>query len=590
MRRKYLGVTGTKRIGAFLALASALVFFAGEPGQSAHGGTPAERAKSAESFASLAPNDRAGLQSILTAGKLAELRWPDFSHYKFSVAEFYRSTGYRLAWTSHGRPTPQALAMIRVLENADVEGLDPANYDGPRWASRIASLDAPKPQSESNLTRFDVALTVSAMRYISDVHMGRVDPRRFHSGFDVEHGKHDLAQFLLERIVHAPDIRPALEEIEPPFPIYHRMIEALHKYQDLALEYHGRPFPVPKRTIDPGDSYSNLPQLAHLLRLLGDLPAHANAGASGTVYQGALVDAVKRFQSRHGLDPDGRIGRRTFRELNTPLAHRVLQIRLSLERLRWLPHQFVRPPIVVNIPEFRLHVLNAQLRQALSMKVVVGKAYKHQTPVFASAIRSVIFRPYWDVPLSIQRKELVPDIHKDPRYLQEHDYQVVDRHRNVVSAGKVNAAILEGLTDGTLFARQRPGPDNSLGLIKFNLPNGFDIFLHATPATTLFSRSRRDFSHGCIRVQDPVALAAWVLRDNPGWTPERIRKAMDGDQTFEVKLAKPVPILIVYGTAIVTGSGKVRFFRDIYGLDAKLEQALTSPRSDSTPDHRGEGR
>lgn len=518
------------------------------------------------------------IRSILAAGKLTELRWPDFSRYRASVAEFYRSNDYCLAWISDSRPTPQAIVMIRALENANAKGLNPADYDGPRWVKRIAALEAPNQPTESQLAQFDVALTISSMRYVSDLHFGRIDPSALYSGLDIERHKFNLARFLARRIIDAdvPSIRSALEEIEPQFPIYRRALKALRQYQKLASEYPHQRLPVPRKTVDPGDSYSALPQLVRLLYLLGDLPQEADITSTDTIYQGQLVDAIKHFQTRHGLDPDGRIGPRTFLALNTPLAHRVVQLRLLLERIRWLPHTFERPPIIVNIPQFRLHVLNGKLGQVFSMKVVVGRAYGHQTPIFASEIQSVIFRPYWNVPFSIQQNELVPHIRKDPNYLKKHNYEVVDSRGRVVSEGQVDASMIKGLATGRLFARQRPGPDNSLGLIKFQLPNAYEIYLHGTPATMLFSRSRRDFSHGCIRVEDPVALAAWVLRDNPDWTPAKIREAMNGQETFEVKLTRPVPVFIMYGTAVVSGNGEISFFRDVYGLDAKLERVLAS--------------
>lgn len=563
---------------AVFALAAIFTLLVAVPAWSAQTAQCQPRKTNADQIGSVSAGVQARIRSILASGKLNELRWPDFSKFRPSITEFYRSNGYCLAWTAGSQPTPQALAMIGALEHADAKGLTPADYDGPRWASRVAALQAPNQPTESQLAQFDVALTVSAMRYISDLHFGRIDPSSFHSGFDIERRKFDLAHFLTKRIIDSPSIQPALEEIEPTFPIYHRALDALHKYQALAREYPGLRLSVPRETVDPGDSYNALPQLAHLLHLLGDLPPEANIPPTGTIYQGSLVDAIKHFQGRHGLDPDGRIGPRTFRALNTPLAHRVLQLRLLLERIRWLPHKFQRPPIVVNIPQFRLHVLNGQLRQAFTMKVVVGRAFGHQTPIFASEIRTVIFRPYWNVPFSIQRNELVPHIRKDPSYLKKHNYEVVDSGRRVVSEGKVNASIIKGLASGTLFARQRPGPDNALGLVKFDLPNGYSVYMHGTPATTLFSRSRRDFSHGCIRLEDPAALAAWVLRDDPGWTPEKIRAAMNGHETFEVKLSQPVPVFIMYGTAVVSGDGEIQFFRDIYGLDAKLENALASRR------------
>jgi murein L,D-transpeptidase YcbB/YkuD len=208
------------------------------------------------------------------------------------------------------------------------------------------------------------------------------------------------------------------------------------------------------------------------------------------------------------------------------------------------------------------------------MKVVVGRAYRHRTPVFAANIKSVIFRPPWNVPISIVRNELLPHIEKDPAYLEKHSYEIVDIAGIVTSKGAVNDEIKRKLFSGKLGIRQRPGPNNALGLIKFDFPNTHNTYMHGTPATELFARSRRDFSHGCIRVEGPVGLAAWLLRDNPGWTAERIREAMIGEKTFRVDLESAVPVLIVYGTAIVMEDGEVRFFRDIYAQDAALENAL----------------
>jgi murein L,D-transpeptidase YcbB/YkuD len=283
---------------------------------------------------------------------------------------------------------------------------------------------------------------------------------------------------------------------------------------------------------------------------------------------------VKHFQLRHGLDASGRIDAPTLKQLNTPLRQRVIQLELSLERWRWLPHQFERPPVVVDIPAFRLYAANEKYGVDFSMKVVVGRAYRHKTPVFASEIKSVIFRPYWNVPVEIQREEIVPHVEKDSSYLTKNSYEVVDSHGNVVSDGAVNDEILEKLRSGKLAVRQKPGPDDALGLIKFEFPNKYDVYMHDTPAKSLFSRSRRDFSHGCIRVEDAVALASWVLRDDPKWTPETIRAAMDGEETFEVKIKNPIPVLILYGTAIALENGEVQFYDDIYGYDAELERTL----------------
>jgi murein L,D-transpeptidase YcbB/YkuD len=265
-----------------------------------------------------------------------------------------------------------------------------------------------------------------------------------------------------------------------------------------------------------------------------------------------------------------------------PIARRVVQLELTLERWRWLPSPFARPPIVVNIPEFRLHVVDEQHHIVSSMNIVVGRAYRHATPLFESEIRFVLFRPPWNVPLEIQRNELVPLLDKDPSYLAENSYDVVDARGNRIEEPSPTEETISALRNGRLFLRQRPGEENSLGLVRFELPNLYDVYLHGTPAQELFSKSRRDFSHGCVRVEDPVALAVWLLRENPGWNEERIKMSMHGYETLRVVLSRPVPIWIVYGTAVVLEDGRVRFFDDIYGQDAALERELSRTKAETS--------
>jgi murein L,D-transpeptidase YcbB/YkuD len=320
--------------------------------------------------------------------------------------------------------------------------------------------------------------------------------------------------------------------------------------------------------------YPGVERLTQLLRLVGDLPPDAVVPAGETVYSSALEEAVKRFQSRHGLDPDGRLSRATLEQLNTPVQRRVRQLQFALERWRWVPHEFSHPPIIVNIPEFQLRAWGEADSVALSMKVIVGEAYRNETPVFAKDMRYIVFRPYWHVPLSIQRRELVPKILKDRDYLAKNGYEVTDNRGAVVSTGAVSDETLEGLRRGRALVRQRPGPLNSLGPVVFMFPNEFDVYLHGTPAPELFSRSRRDFSHGCIRVEYPEKLAAWALHEEPGWDEPRIVSAMQGSETIQVNLDHPIPVLVLYTTAMVAEDGTVKFLQDIYGHDAAMEQVL----------------
>jgi murein L,D-transpeptidase YcbB/YkuD len=525
---------------------------------------------------SLSALGQAELKSLIDAGMLADLRWPNFTDYRIPVSKFYDSIGYSPAWVRNDEPTPQARAMIQFFKQASIKGLDPEAYDASRWDSRLAKLaPAVSHPSEADLVHFDLALTVSSMRYISDLHIGRVNPQHFKFGLDVGPKRYDLPGLLQTHVTRRRNLDPVIAAAEPPYSGYRRVEAALATYSKLAQAGDGEPLPIPGKSVRPGSPYPELPQLIQRLRQLGDLGTGSDAAAA-TIYAGAVVDAVKHFQQRHGLDPDGALGKGTIVALNVPLSVRVRQLQLTLERYRWMPPHFPEPPLIVNIPEFRLRTFHWEPGGPLSMNVVVGKAYGHQTPVFAENMRYVIFRPYWNVPPSIQRSELVPKTRRDRNYLAEKGYQAVNRSGEVVTDGPVTDEVLSGLAAGTLSLRQKPGPKNALGLVKFIFPNAYNVYLHSTPAPELFSRPRRDFSHGCIRVQDPVGLAVWVLRNKPGWNVDRIRAVMNDDQTVQVNLDKPIPVLILYATAIVEEDGEVRFFDDIYGQDAALEKVLAA--------------
>ncbi len=538
------------------------------------------RAREAQVPAPLNPQQvsaagKASLRDLIQSGNLPELRWPDFSTYRDDVARFYESYGYDLPWMKDLRPTPQAQAVILALQQADDKGLSADDYDGPRWAGRLTKLRPfiVKP-SESDAVRLDLALTISLMRYISDLHTGKIDPRQFGIEANIAQRRYNLSEFLKERVVNASDFPTVLSQVEPPYPGYQRTIQALETYRRLAKEDTGQPFPEIRRTIAPGQTYAGTAQLVRFLQLVGDLPVDASSPTGHTVYDGALVDGMKRFQERHGLIPNGHIDEHTLEELNVPLNRRVQQIELTLERWRWLPPEYAESSIIVNIPEFQLRAYDSNFHVGATMKVVVGKAYDHKTPIFMSKLQQVIFRPYWEVPVSIATEEIIPEIRRDPAYLAKQDMEIVDMRGDAVAVNQVTADIVKQIEDGRLFVRQKPGPNNALGLIKFEFPNEYSVYMHDTPARLLFSQSKRDFSHGCIRLEKPAELAAWVLRNNPGWDAQRIRAAMNGEASFELKLAHPIPVLIVYGTAIVLQDGIVRFYDDLYGQDAELERAL----------------
>ncbi len=559
-----------------MPLLLALLLVRGDISASTTPGQSASLAQSAAPPEQLTPDTQAWLRSTIQTGNLADLRWPDFSDYTKLVQEFYESYGYALQWVRGMQPTPQAQQIIAVLFQADQKGLNAEDYDASRWADRLAKLRPATAQpSEADAARFDLALTICVMRYISDLHIGKVNPKHFEFGFDIQAKKYDLPQFLKEDVVGASNVANILAQVEPPYPGYRRTIQALDTYLDLAKKYNGKPLPAVTKTVAPGDSYAGVPQLAVLLRLLGDLPENANVPADSIVYQAPLVDAVKSFQSRHGRTPDGRIGTQTLADLNVPLATRVRQMQLTLERWRWLPLSYNSAPIVVNIPEFRLRAYDENFRIGVTMNVVVGKAYDHSTPVFEDSMAYVVFRPYWNVPYSIAKSEMFSKIARDPDYLTKKGFEVVNSRQQPLAPGPIAGDDLAQLRAGKLFIRQLPGPKNSLGLVKFIFPNDYSVYMHDSPEQQLFSRSRRDFSHGCIRLERPADLAVWVLRNNPGWTAEKVRAAMtSGPNNQQVNLTHPVPVLIVYATVIVGIDGVVHFYDDIYGHDAALEKVL----------------
>jgi murein L,D-transpeptidase YcbB/YkuD len=523
--------------------------------------------------------DQAWLHQAVDSGNSPDLRWPNFSDYSQHLKKFYGFNGYSLWWVKNGEPTVQAMQVIAALRQAELKGLTAEDYDGSRWDGRLAKLKPTTRQpAEADAVKFDLDLTVCVMRYISDLHIGKVNPKHLDFAFDEESKKYDLPEFLRDRVVSGGDVAGVLATVEPPYPGYRRTIQALQTYIELAKKDNGEQLPAVKKPIVPGDTYAGVPRVAQLLRLVGDLPQSADVSAGSPsdppIYKGALVDAVKNFQRRLGRDVTGRIDAQTVADLNVPLSSRVRQMQLTLERWRWLPASYQNAPIIANIPEFRLRAYDKDFNVGVTMNVVVGKAYGHGTPVFSENMQYVVFRPYWEVPYSITKAEIVPHILRDPGYLARENLEIVDSKQNVVASGAVSSDAIDQLRAGKLFVRQKPGPKNSLGLVKFLFPNSYNVYMHDTPATELFSRSRRDFSHGCVRLEKPAELAAWVLRDNPGWTPERIHDAMNGTTTQQVNLTHPIPVLIVYATVIVLEDGQVHFYDDIYGHDTELEKAL----------------
>ncbi len=466
---------------------------------------------------------------------------------------FYAPRKYAPAWN------PQtAAAALWVLRQAPVQGLDPQDYGADDLQQQLRS-------GHADPAKFDVSLTAAMLHYLADLRVGRVRSE-YHTGkSDARLKRYDPVERLRTGLA-AGKLRDAVQAAEPQLPLYAQVKAALAHYRELAKQ----PYPallVPQAKVKPGAVYPDAQALFERLVLLGDLPADAAPPVDG-IYGDKLEEGVRHFQARHGLEEDGVLGRGTVNALNVPPAQRVRQLELTLERLRWLPDFGPGPLIVVDLPAYRLWALqNGSTEAPLEMRVVVGSAVKTETPLFVGQMRYLEFNPYWNVPRSILEKEILPKLARNPAYLKQHDMETVPPDASVAD-----------LKAGRARVRQRPGAKNSLGPIKFAMPNPMDIYLHSTSARELFERSRRDLSHGCIRVEHPAALAQYVLGGQRQWTADAIQEALQPGPTKHVDLPRSIPVVLFYATAIVDSEGGARFAADIYGRDVRLEQELAARR------------
>ena len=455
------------------------------------------------------------------------------------------------------------------------------DYRAAELAQQAAALAA-VPDAAASPQVFERDLDAAMRRYMHDVHLGRVDPRAL--GFKVVRPGAAGPDFaaLLQAAAAAGRLPQMTNELRPQLAQYAMLREALARYRVLAADGSLGRLPV-TLPVKRGEAAAGATTLHRLLVALGDLPADTQ---TPTVHDpesddAALADGVRRFQARHGLADDGVIGRATLAALNVPLAYRVRQLEMALERLRWLPDLDAQPFIGINIPMFRLWAWDPAAPDSapINMSVVVGRALNTQTPMLLEEMRYLVFRPYWNLPRSIVRNEVLPAMAHDPGYLQRHEMEIVRGGGDDAQAVAASSENLAALRDGSLRLRQRPGSKNSLGLVKFIFPNDANVYLHDTPATQLFGRARRDLSHGCVRVEDPVALAKGVLKDQPGWTRESIQDAMAGTSPLRVDLTRPLPVILFYMTAMVMPADlTLHFADDIYGQDRKLARALASQR------------
>ena len=494
---------------------------------------------------------------------------------------FYRRNGYRPVWLGEQNFTQRIDELLAAIGASRQDGLRPGDYH----LQAIADILQLLPGSNGWKAPFDVATLVDLELLCTDAYLllgshllaGRVNPETLYAKWLVDDPEADLAR-ILQKAADSERIGESLRQLGPPHSGYTALKNQLARYRRMASAYRWTPIP-PGRLIRIGDRDARVPAIRQRLQLLGDLPDSATRWWN--LYDIALSEAVLRFQMRHGLKADGIVGEQTLAALNVTPDRLIARIELNLERWRWIPHTLGRRHLLVNAADYSLTVVEDD-QPVMRMRVVVGNSYR-KTPVFSDRLERIEINPYWNVPTRLAIEDLLPRIQKDPDYLARNDFSVFAGWKK--GARQLDPARIDWsqvTADNFWYRlRQNPGPKNTLGRIKFLFPNRFAVYLHDTPSRRQFDREIRGFSSGCIRVERPIDLAQYLLRDDKRWDRQKILDAVDSKKRTKVRLRGDVHIHLMYWTAWVDREGKLQFRDDIYQRDEPLADALreTSPRS-----------
>ncbi len=521
-----------------------------------------------------------GLQALRAEGEAVYAR-P-------ATTALYVQRGFAPLWTTDRGPSAAVDRLLRVIRRAGQMGLRPADYHLSALEALAEDVSPGRADAQQARRMADVELLCTDAFLLLATHRlsGRVDPEAIDPEWSATRRAADVSAVLVEA-ARTGRIEQALAELDPPQAGYRQLRAALARYDSIEAAG-GWPMVPPGPTLRPGDRDPRIPALRARLQATGDWtgPAPDSAPADSVAadsvsadtaaarFDSTLAAGLQRFQARHGLDADGIVGAQTIAALNVPADERAEQIRLNLERWRWLPHDLGARHIIVNIAGFKLEVIENG-REVLQMRVITGQRYR-RTPVFSGEISYLVLSPYWHVPTSIATKDKLPLLKKDATALTAQGYEIFRGWG--ADAQPIDPTTVDwravSASNFPYRMRQKPGLSNALGRVKFMFPNKHNVYLHDTPTRTLFARAERSFSSGCIRVEQPMELTAYLLADQPAWTPERIQQVIDRTVETAVRLKQNVPVHLLYWTAWVEADGTVQFRRDIYGRDVRLQEAL----------------
>ncbi|MGE0639396.1 MAG: murein L,D-transpeptidase [Thermoanaerobaculia bacterium] len=474
---------------------------------------------------------------------------------------FYEARAFAPAWND---PATRA-DLLRAVVDIEADGLDPATYHRAELERAFAS----EPASPRDHAERDLLATDALIRLGYHLLRGRVDPQSLDANWNFTGNLDGIEPVkLLESAIASGRLYDAIEGQKPRHPLYLALKTALADYRRLAANGGWTTVPEIGR-LDVGAADPRIPALRRRLAVTGELPAPASTDSD--LYDAEVVAAVRAFQRTHGLTDDGVAGARTVAAMNVPVAQRIDQIRLNLERGRWVLRGLEDDFVAVNIAAFRVYVVQGG-KPVWTTRAVVGK-YHHESPVFKASMLYIVLNPTWTVPPSIAAGELLPKLRKDRGYLDSVHMELLDSSGAAVDPA---TADIEGAAGRRYTFRQQPGPWNALGQVKFMFPNEHNVYLHDTPSRDLFSREVRTFSHGCIRVENPLQLAEVLLAGDRAWDRAVIDATIAAGDTTTVSLERPLPVLILYWTAWVNPEGELKFYDDVYGRDARVLKELGS--------------
>ena len=494
---------------------------------------------------------------------------------KSFLPEFYRQRDYQLAWSAH---MDNARALSERILTSHEEGLVPADYHAAEIRKLLAESSG-KQFPEARQVDLDIMLSEALARYAYHLRFGKVNPENLDADWNIQRsfkGQDPVVE--LQSVIDSADLAAQLDASTTQLPVYKQFQQALASYEVIRTAG-GWPVIPAGQTIKPGMQDARAPLLRQRLQITGDLPAAAAANSSFE-YDATLEEAVKHFQLRHGLDADGVVGKGTLAAMNVPVDARINQIRVNLDRARWVSQDIPETFVIVDIAGFNARLFrNGEV--IWDEPAQVGKPYR-KTPVFREDMTYLELNPTWTIPPTILKKDILPKMKKDPGYLQKKNMQVLTQDGKVVDPGTIDWSSVSE-KGFPYIIRQTPGPHNALGRVKFMFPNPHFVYLHDTPSKQLFNRSSRAFSSGCIRVRNPFDLAELLLQDQDGWDRAQIDTAVDSLKQQRVSLSEPVPVLLLYWTVNIDADGTVYFKEDIYERDAKVLAGLDGGFSFDAP-------